>query len=77
MNRIPSDIHPKKLLRALTWLGFVLNTKGGRGSHVKVIWRNEKSITVQYNLHRHAFLGLLKEIEEISGLTWEEIEREL
>lgn len=77
LNDLPGDIKPEKLLRALQRLGFQINAKGGKGSHVKITWQNEKSITIQRNIYKHALRVILKEIELISGITWDEIKEQL
>lgn len=76
-EKIPSDLGAERIIRALVRLGFVLDRKGGKGSHVKLTWRNEKFVTVQYHLHKTALKELLKEVENISGLTWAEIKEEI
>lgn len=74
---LPGDLDVKKLVRALVRLGFIINEKGGKGSHVKAIWRNEKMVIVQRNLYKQALRHLIREIEEVSGVTWEEIKKQL
>ena len=76
-DQLPSDINPKKLIKALKRLGFAINSKGGKGSHVKVTWKNEKSVTVQRNLHKSARRSLIKEIQGISGVTRDNIREKL
>lgn len=74
---LPGDLNPKKLVRALVRLGFTIDTTGGKGSHLKAIWRNEKMVIIQRNLYRQALRLLLREIETVSGITWEEIKKQL
>ncbi len=76
-DKFPSDVAPERIIRALKRLGFVISTKGGKGSHVKATWKNEKSITIQRNLHKAATRSLLQQIENISGVTSEQIREEL
>lgn len=57
-------------------LGFVIDETGGSGSHYKAVWKNEKSITIPYNLPKQTLYYLLKEIEIISGITWEDIKNQ-
>lgn len=75
-ERIPADLKPERIIRALCRLGFRVDGGGGKGSHVKLVWTNEKMIIVQRNLHRGAIRGLLREIENISGLCWGQIKEE-
>lgn len=76
-KELPDDLKRQKLVNALTRLGFAVSTKGGKGSHIKITWRNQKSLTVQNHLRRDVLYYLLKEIKEISGLTWEDIKKEM
>lgn len=65
-------------MNALRRLGFEINTLGGKGDHVKVLWPpTQKSITVTADLRKDVLYYLLKEIEAISGVTWEHIKVEL
>lgn len=78
LSQLPGEIKRKKLTKALVRLGFVMDKKGGDGSHYKAKWpKNEKSVTIPYNINKYTLNYLLKEIETISGVTWEEIKREL
>jgi predicted RNA binding protein YcfA (HicA-like mRNA interferase family) len=78
LSQLPGEIKRKKLTRALTRLGFIIDEKGGAGSHYKALWpKSQKSITLPYNINKHTLNYLLKEIELISGVTWEEIRNEL
>lgn len=75
---LPGEIHRKKFLRALKRCGFHINTVGGKGDHVKIVWpHNQKSITIDADIRKDVLYYLLKEIEEISGVTWERIREEL
>ena len=77
-RELPGDISRKKFLAALVRLGFQVNTVGGKGDHVKVIWpRSQKSVSVDTDLRKDVLYYLLKEIERISGVTWEQIKQEL
>lgn len=76
-EKVPSDLNAKKVIRALKRLGFSIDERGGKGSHVKATWTNQKAITIQKKLHKNAMRGLLAEIESISGLTWEDIKEEI
>ena len=76
-HNLPGEVKRKKLTKALIRLGFVLNESGGDGSHYKIVWKNEKSITIPYNISKNVLRYLLKEIKDISGVTWEDIQKEL
>lgn len=68
----------KKFLNALRRIGFVINTTGGKGDHVKIIWpTTQKSVSVDRDLRKDVLYYLLKEIEAVSGVTWDEIQKEL
>lgn len=75
---LPGTLPRKKLTIALEKLGFTINKNGGKGSHYKVIHQTtQKSITIPERLNKVVLLYLLKEIERISGISWEDIKREL
>ncbi|MDO8489834.1 MAG: type II toxin-antitoxin system HicA family toxin [bacterium] len=77
LSQLPGNISRRKFLNALRKLGFRINEIGGKGSHVKIIWTNEKSVTVPTNLNKYVLRYVLTEIGEISGKTWEKIQQEL
>ena len=78
LSQLPGEIKPKKLSKALVRLGFVIDEKGGDGSHYKALWPpTQKSITIPQNISKYTLSYLLKEIETASGITWEEIKNEL
>jgi predicted RNA binding protein YcfA (HicA-like mRNA interferase family) len=73
-SALPGEIKRHKLIKALKQLGFEIDTRGGDGSYYKITWpRTQKSITVPFRLPKQVLAYILKEIEIISGLTWEEI----
>lgn len=75
---LPGDLSRKKFLKALRRLGFEINSVGGKGDHVKVVWpTTQKSITVDMNFRKDVLYYLLKEIEAMSGVTWEKIKGQL
>lgn len=75
---LPGEIKQKQLLRALKRLGFTINTLGGNGSHVKIIWpKSQKSLTIPYRVEKQTLRYILKEIEACSGVTWENIKSNL
>lgn len=77
-SELPGSIHRKKFLRALCRIGFDINTVGGKGDHIKIIWpATQKSVSVDMDLRKDVLYYLLKEIEAVSGITWEQIQKEL
>lgn len=77
-SELPGEIKRKKFIKALDRLGFVIDTKGGDGSHFKATWPpTQKSITIQSELRKDVLCYLLKEIEKCSGVTWDDIKKEL
>mgnify|MGYP001565898235 FL=1 len=77
-SELPGDIPRRKFLDALRRLGFEINTIGGKGDHVKVVWSpTQKSVTVVGDLRKDVLYYVLKEIETISDVTWEQIKAEL
>lgn len=76
-NDLPSDLSREKLAKALIRLGFEVDKRGGDGSHYKIICANQKSVTLQYKLHKQMLKVVLKEIEKYSGVTWTEIKKKL
>lgn len=78
LSELPGEIKRKKFTRALQRLGFVIDKIGGDGSHYKAVWiRTQKSVTIQSKLRKDVLCYLLKEIEIVSGLKWEDIKKEL
>lgn len=78
LSDLPGEIKREKFIRALKRLGFNINKTGGDGSHYKITWpKTQKSVTIQSKLRKDVLGYLLKEIEKISGVTWNEIEKEL
>ena len=78
LNDIPGEIKRKKFIKALKRLGFVINKKGGNGSHYKIRWpQTEKSITIPQKLNKNVIYYIVKEIENCSGLNWDNIKDEL
>jgi len=77
-SELPGDIKRKKLTKALKRLGFVIDKRGGDGSHYKIVWpKTQKSISIQSKLRKDVLQYVLKEIEDISGVTWKDIQKEL
>lgn len=78
LNELPSNLNRKKLAKALKRLGFSISTKGGKGSHIKLTYTNQKTITIpSSDLNKNVLYYILKEIEEITEITWDEIKKEL
>lgn len=72
------NLNRKKLAKALKRLGFSISTKGGKGSHIKLTYTNQKTITIpSSDLNKNVLYYILKEIEEITEITWDEIKKEL
>lgn len=77
-SQLPGNIKRKKFIKALIRCGFEIDLSGGDGSHYKATWpATQKSITIQSNLRKDVLYYLLKEIEQNSGITWEEIKNKL
>lgn len=78
LSELPGEIKRKKFIRALQRLGFIIDRAGGDGSHYKAVWpKTQKSISIQAKLRKDVLYYLLKEIEQYSGVRWEEIKKEL
>lgn len=77
LSQLPGDLSRKKFLNALRRLGFFVDMQGGDGSHCKVEWRNGKEIPIKKDLDKYALKYILKQIEEMSGVTWEQIKEEM
>ena len=75
---LPGEIKRNKFTKALKRLGFIIDKTGGEGSHYKAIWpKTQKSVTIQSQLRKDVLYYLLKEIEQYSNVTWEDIKRSL
>lgn len=78
LSQLPDKLKRKKLTKALIRLGFEISTKGGKGSHFKATFvSNQKMITIPSNLRKDVLYYLLKEIEKLTGVTWEDIIKNL
>lgn len=78
LSELPGEIKREKFIRALQRLGFIIDKTGGDGSHFKATWpRTQKLITIQSKLRKDVLYYLLKEIEQYSGVKWEDIKKEL
>jgi len=77
-SELPGNLSRKKFTKALIRLGFLIDKSGGDGSHYKAIWpKTHKSIVIQKDLRKDVLYYLLKDIEDISGITWGQIKNEL
>ena len=77
-SELPGEIKRRKFIKALKRLGFIINTKGGDGSHIKAIWPStEKSITLPSKIRKDVLYYILKEVEQYSKITWNEIKKKL
>ncbi|MBT4722943.1 addiction module toxin, HicA family [Candidatus Falkowbacteria bacterium] len=78
LSELPGEIKRKKLAKALKRLGFIINKKGGDGSHIKIVWPStQKCITLPEDLKKQTLYYILKEIENYSGITWEQIKEKM
>lgn len=78
LSELPGEIKRKKFTKALKRLGFVIDKTGGDGSHYKTTWpKTQKCVPIPSELRKDVLYYLLKEIEQYSGITWEDIKREL
>jgi len=78
LSKLPSDLRRSKFIKALKRLGFVVDKKGGNGSHFKATWpATQKCITIPSKLSKQVLLYVLKEIETHSSVSWEDIDKEL
>jgi len=74
LSQLPGEIKRKKLTKALMRLGFIIDEKGGDGSHYKALWpKTQKSITLPQDISKYTLYYLLKEIEAASDITWDDI----
>ena len=77
-SELPGELKRKKFTKALRRLGFSIDERGGDNSHYKATWPpTQKSITIPYKLPKEVLSYVLKEIERYSGMTWDDIRREL
>lgn len=77
-SQLPGNLTRGKLCNALQRVGFIIDDKGGDGSHCKATWPDtQKSITIQKKIPKQVLSYLIKEIEEVTPITWEHIKKEL
>lgn len=78
LSELPSNINSKKLTKALKCLGFIISTKGGKGSHIKATHtKTQKCIIIPKITSKIVLKYLIKEIEKCSPVTWEDIKEKL
>ena len=74
LSILPSKVNRNKLTKALSCLGFEISKEGGKGSHYKATYvSNQKSVTIPSDLRKQVLYYLLKEIENQTGVTWNDI----
>ncbi|MDO8469793.1 MAG: type II toxin-antitoxin system HicA family toxin [bacterium] len=77
-SELPGELKRRKLIKALRRLGFLIDERGGDGSHYKTTWPpTQKSVTIPQKLPKEVLSYVLKEIERYSGVTWDDIRRQL
>ncbi len=77
-SELPSGLSRTRFMKALVRLGFEIDKTGGSGSHYKVTWpKNQKSITLPHRFDKDVLYYILKEIEKVTGVTWDEIRKRL
>jgi len=70
---LPSDFRQRKVLKAFKRLGFVIDKKGGKGSHCKIIWpETNKSITIPKRIDKCVMRYILKEVADRTGISQEQ-----
>jgi len=78
LSELPGEIKRPKFLKVCRRLGFVIDRKGGDGSHFKIVWpKNNKMVTVPEDLPKQTLKYIIKEMMEVSCLDWEDIKKEL
>ena len=77
-SQIPGNLNRRKFLRAIIRCGFLIDMTGGDGSHCKATWPcTQKSVTIQKDLRKDVLHYVLKDLEEYSGVTWDDIRKHL
>lgn len=77
-SKLPTDLKRKKLCRALEKLGFEISTRGGNGSHIKATYiKNQKCVIIPGDLRRDVLYYVLKQLQEVGGVTWKDIQKYL
>ncbi|MCK4636135.1 MAG: type II toxin-antitoxin system HicA family toxin [Candidatus Moranbacteria bacterium] len=76
-SQLPEKIKRTVFLKALEKNGFRIDSKGGKGSHIKVIHSNEKMIIIPKKIEKQTLYYILKEIESCTGVSWNDIKKYL
>lgn len=77
-SKLPDNLKRKKLCRALERLGFEISMRGGNGSHFKATYiKNQKCVIIPGDLRKDVLYYVLKELQQVSNITWEDIQRYL
>ena len=78
LHDLPGELKQKKLAKALTRLGFVVDKHGGDGSHWKATWpATQKAFTIPSRIPKQTLRYLLREIENYAGFSWDDIRQKL
>lgn len=73
-SELPGEIKRRKFTKSLQKIGFIENSKGGKGNHLKYTWpKNNKNIVIPERLDKDVLYYILKEIKQMSGITWKDI----
>jgi predicted RNA binding protein YcfA (HicA-like mRNA interferase family) len=76
LSDLPGDPSRRKFIKALKKLGFDIDMVGGDGSHCKATWpKTQKSVTIPYHFSKNVLYYVLKEINTISTVNWNDIKK--
>lgn len=57
-------------------MGWEADESAGNGSHIKMTWpRNGKSFPIRHKFSKVLLSVMLKQVEEYSGITWDDIDK--
>lgn len=77
-SELPGTLAREKFIKALIRLGFEIRRPGGKGGHIKAIWpSSQKAVSIPERLDRDVIYYLLKQIMDCSGISWDQVKREL
>lgn len=76
-SELPNKLKTTVFLKALEKNGFRIDTKGGKGSHIKATYYNEKMIIIPKKIEKHTLYYILKEIKSCAGVSWDDIKKYL
>lgn len=75
---LPDDLSRVRLCRAIAKLGFEISSSGGKGSHTKATHtKTQKCVIIPSPLPKHRLKYVLREIEQYSGVTWDDVKEKL